>query len=446
MNSSANVNHLNIDNDSVLTYCCKYRIFDIFKTLKIVNNLDRNIRNNDDMTAALYLVEYERNYELQMIIDESMNFHYMNKANETPITLLFKKYYKYYQNGNIESIRPLWYIIRVLVDNNVNLNVPIDKNGNTPLLFLIMVEDWYTVKYLLMNSRSLDVSLRNSSGIDPLTLFSLKLSQNFNFKIKDVLNLLFEKIKRSKSSFVDPYGNNLLMYSALNNSADSANSLLEDSYDLIKQTNLNQETPLIVCAKLGADKVAKEILKYRFIQVDGHYLKTKYTDINHKDVKGNTALHYAVQLKDYNMANLISFHKADKDIKNNEGLTPMELAGKDETMINYLNHPINYNDDKIKDQPFPISEYRNKYRKSYEPSISQDYQANPNIDDEIYYYISEKIFFTVTPVIDDNPKRQLFKDKIFYFVIIFASLISVLLTIFIRCLSRYIKMQRKKNN
>jgi len=436
VNSSVNINHLNIDNDSILTYCCKYRIFEIFRTLRIANNLDRNIRNNDDMTAAMYLIEYEKYYELQMIIDESMNFNYKNRNNETAMSLLFKKYYKYYQKENIDKIKTMWYIIKLLIDNNVNFNVSIDKDGNTPLMFLIMIEDWYTIKYLLTNSKKLNISLRNSNGEDAIIIMNLKISQKFDDEMKEIANLLFEKNHSNKcSDFTDSAGNNLLMYSALTDSEKSAEYLIMDNFELVNQTNKNQENALIVCAKLGAYEIAKEIFKYRFIRINGQILKTKFTDINHKDIKGNTALHYAIQLKDYNMVNLLSHYKADQNIKNNEGLSPMELAGNDKIIIKCLNKPKMSNNYDI------INEYqdlRDKYRKAYELPFEHNYQANTNLDSTKLNFMSNEIYTVIIDVnVDKDTESEKKNKKPLLFPLI---LLAILFILFDFCIALAVKL------
>lgn len=91
---------------------------------------------------------------------------------------------------------------------------------------------------------------------------------------------------------------------------------------------MHHESPLIMCAKLCSDGVAKEIFM------------NKMNNINQKDDNGNTALHYAVELNDYFMTNLLAYNKADPNIKNNDGVTPKDLAKKDKDLLKYITSPL----------------------------------------------------------------------------------------------------------
>jgi len=398
INSSINVNSLNIDNDSVLTYCCKYRIYDCFKTLSVVKSLDYNIFNNDDMTAALYLIRDENSEDLKNIINKNMNFYYMNKDNISPITLLFKKYDKYYKNGEIDNIVQLCKIIKLLVDNGISLNVSIDENGNTPLMYLMMVEDWCSVLYIILHSNDIDLTIKNDKGENAILLAS-KFSQKkyndnikkaFHFSVSHFFKLLFKRINVKELSEFDKNGYNLLMYSAYFNSKEYASCLVENIFSLASETNKNQENALIMCSKLGSVDVANEILDC--------------SDINHKDCYGNTALHYSVQINEYYIANLLAYKKADINIKNDEGVSPLALAKDDKNMTNFLTKPIfDYKLKKLqkkkKSDFAPINEsLQNKYREAYASDmfIKPDYKINNAINQNLFFEKILKSYFTLS--------------------------------------------------
>ena len=62
----------------------------------------------------------------------------------------------------------------------------------------------------------------------------------------------------------------------------------------------------------------------------------KVNIVNQKDDKVNITLHYAVELSDYYMTNLLAYNKADPNIKNNDGITSLDLAKKDKNLHKYI--------------------------------------------------------------------------------------------------------------
>jgi len=74
-------------------------------------------------------------------------------------------------------------------------------------------------------------------------------------------------------------------------------------------------TLLILCAKNGLTNLASFLLE-------------NGADVNKQNDKGNTALHYAISLKHFALANLLAKHNAKEDIMNIFGYTPWECIGK----------------------------------------------------------------------------------------------------------------------
>lgn len=404
IDSRINVNQLNIDNDSVLTYCCKNKIYEPLRTLGVCLDIDYNIFNNDDMTAAMYLIEDGRSLELKYIINKKMNFYYMNKNKETAISILFKKLYQFYQNNDKDEIVKMHSIIKLLVDSEISLNTSIDEDGNTPLMYLIMLEDWCAIIYILIQSNDINLSLKNAQGESAITLamnlsqkkFEEKISSDFEVNVRKLLELFVKRVENNEIHSQDRNGNNLLMYSAYFDSKESSVVLSTEFHEMTEHVNVNQETPLIVCAKLGSLDAGREILKSR------------YTGINKKDVLGNTALHYAIQLNDYSMVNLLGFYKADQYIRNNEGLTPLDMAKKDKTMLNILKHSVSPQEFEKKKNTKPslfnsspkfkpvneklCSKYREFYTPSMYPKVA--YQINKEVSTTSLYENILKTYYS----------------------------------------------------
>eukprot|EP00833_Pecoramyces_ruminatium_P008381 jgi/Orpsp1_1/1182413/evm.model.c7180000081176.1 len=338
VDAGINVNSLNYDNDSILTYICKNGIYEPIKVLSIVEDLDLNTFNNDDKTAAMYLIEKAKYEELKQIINKDINFYYMNRNNESAMSILFKKYYEYYQKNEPKSEIPYLKVIKTLIQKEVDFNTSIDKQGNTPLMFFIMIEDWISLGYLFNKQNdSLNLSHQNCYGESAITL-CLRLTKkkyekviksneiSFCFPHSKLINYFIEN-KTYNINYIDKKGNNLLMYTIYYDSFEVFFLLIDKYYDIVDKNSKNLDNALIMCAKLSRGEIAREIIKRNLC------------DINKKDSNGNTAFHYAVQLNDYYMIDLLSYYNADPNIKNNQGVSPLELAINDKKMVKYISSP-----------------------------------------------------------------------------------------------------------
>ncbi|OUM61122.1 hypothetical protein PIROE2DRAFT_62711 [Piromyces sp. E2] len=89
---------------------------------------------------------------------------------------------------------------------------------------------------------------------------------------------------------------------------------------ILFKRNKKNENVIIVSTKLGHHNVLNKVLE----KIPGESEKEKY--INTLDHHGNTALHYAILLKDKYVINLLMKNKADPTLKNLHGLTAIDLA------------------------------------------------------------------------------------------------------------------------
>ena len=90
---------------------------------------------------------------------------------------------------------------------------------------------------------------------------------------------------------------------------------------LSKKLNINsynkyQQTPLIICSKMG------------FSWSLQFFLSLKNIEINKKDENGKTALHYAVENSDIICTYKLLVYNSKRYIKNNDDLTPYEICKK----------------------------------------------------------------------------------------------------------------------
>ncbi|OUM69651.1 hypothetical protein PIROE2DRAFT_26292, partial [Piromyces sp. E2] len=70
---------------------------------------------------------------------------------------------------------------------------------------------------------------------------------------------------------------------------------------------------LIIATKLGRRMIVK-------------YLIRKNANINYQDEFGNTSLHYAIEIGDKYIIDILSFYHCDINLKNKEGKSPLDLA------------------------------------------------------------------------------------------------------------------------
>jgi len=87
-------------------------------------------------------------------------------------------------------------------------------------------------------------------------------------------------------------------------------------FDSIDDTNVNGETPLHIAAISGDLEIGITLLD---TGANPNWPDERY---------GNTPLHKAVSEKQYEFTNLLLSRGASQEIKNNEGLTPLDLATK----------------------------------------------------------------------------------------------------------------------
>lgn len=331
---SNDINHLNKDKDNVLLYCCKHGIFEPIKILAY-SQVDVNAINNEGKIAAMYLVENGRYNELELIADGKIDLDYRTEEGETVLSILIKKIYNLNGTNDPKSIIPFIKIFIILVKMDCNFNIPIDEEGNTPLMFFIMIKDLCSIGYLLTFNRRINVSINNKQG-----------ENAFSYSLRTNNKGLIERIMRHKSfnfEYYDKNHNNLLMNYITNNNYDMVRELLSCYPKFLNEVNNKQENSLIIATKLQNKTILKMLL-------------TLNPNIIQQDNIGNTALHYAVLKKNLSIINLLAFSGADINIKNNNGQSPLDLAVEmnNRNIITYLQHPIKDIED----------EGRNKKKKS----------------------------------------------------------------------------------
>jgi len=183
LKTKINKHQLNNDGESLLLYCSRYDKFRSFEKLTKEKIYDPNLCNCVGKTTAMYLVENGRYNELKTFIKKNkIDPNYINKFGQSLVSVFVQKFYRQYIGdiGEISFSSKYNYIhtknyaltMLNLVSLGCNFNIPVDKDGNTPIMVFLMMKDYITTKYLLDNCK-IDLSMKNEYGMNAsyLSLF-----------------------------------------------------------------------------------------------------------------------------------------------------------------------------------------------------------------------------------------------------------------------------------
>jgi len=317
-------NHINNEGDTLLISCCRKRTCPFFKEILNCTPTDKiNYVNKKGKTALMYLVELGNYRELKLLCkDYKPNINYRNENNKTAVTILMNKFKEMYSVNTTNSffnVEDYIYTMDTLVHSGADFNIAIDKEGNTPIMYFIMVGDYFATTYLLDNYKKLDLSIKNMYGISASYLL---------FWIRPLEHNLKEALINHKSfdsDFADENSNDLIMHILARGSLKYLKSVLEKKKKFNHVNNKN-ENEIIIATKLGL--LCEELFKSN--------------DVNQQDYLGNTALFYAIKLKDREAINMLVYYKADPLIKNYQGVSALDLAEqlKEEFIFDILNNPV----------------------------------------------------------------------------------------------------------
>lgn len=353
-------NHINNDHENILLYGAKYDALRSFDTLMNLPNIDINIVNNVGKNLATILVENARYAELKILYQKKhFNVNYKNKFGETLVSIFFRKYQQqieevfgkiYETEFNYYKVKNFAQTLKTLIDIGCDFNSPIDGDGNTPVMILMIMEDYVSLKYVLDNCSYLDLSIKNKYGVDAtyLSLFIKKSvfdSVDYN-KLKGANSISYKSLKHAlmngrgfNFNAMDSNNNNMVICGLAHNDPMTVNYIDNISPKLLLEKNNKNENAIIVATKLGRDVELSKILE-KFSGDNND--KEKYVRVNAQDNSGNTALHYAVLIRNKYVINLLMNHQADLNLKNNEGKSPLDLSKEIEestAITDLLLHP-----------------------------------------------------------------------------------------------------------
>jgi ankyrin repeat protein len=203
LKSKISMNRLNNDGEDALLYSCRYDKIRAYEILIKEKNANVNCSNCVGMTPAMYLVENARYREVESLIKSGkVDPNYCGKNDNTLVSVYIKKYYQQYIGniGETNYTSKYNYVVtknyaltfRVLIDMGCDFNRPIDVDGNTPIVALLMMKDYVSAKYLIDKCKNLDLSIKNKYGISGSSFRGL-----IDEKVFDVME--YNKTRNSSS-------------------------------------------------------------------------------------------------------------------------------------------------------------------------------------------------------------------------------------------------------
>jgi len=380
--SNIDINCQNHNKESVLLYCCKNDMEEAINTLISKSSMiDYDVIDKEGRTIPMYLI-IKNYFDMLCIVLRKKNFNinYHNKNNnESFVSLLINKYQEIfmdktlsqYNSKDIDKISLFANVISLTYSYpNCDLNIPIDEDGNTPIMFFMMVKDYVTTSFILSDYENIDLSIKNKHGINA-SLLSVLIDKNEISLIK-----AFLEHKTFDSQCTDSLNNNILIYSVLNNNPSIFTKLVDEKS--INHLNNGKENAVIIATKLG---FLEEISSYSIHDVN----------INQQDHLGNTAIYYAIKIKDKYAINLLAYNKADIHIKNDNGVSAFDLAQdlNEKDILKILDKPISARDMKKKLSGGKKSFFKKKDKDEKLNEYIKNYQINNY--QEVYNTIINKI-------------------------------------------------------
>ncbi|OUM62609.1 hypothetical protein PIROE2DRAFT_61763 [Piromyces sp. E2] len=293
---------------------------------------------------------------------------------ENILTIIMNKLYK--SDGYEKIISKLENYYRMLIylmKIGYDFNTIVDEAGNTAVMESLIANDVFTALYIIYNDQGeggkykLDLSIKNKYGD---SVVSLLLKKKFG-------QPLFEIVKKNPSfslEYEDIYHNDLLMLFAMTGQYREMKNYLKNNgmiVDLVKKykgdklVNKNDDNYVVIDKKVDEEQdiIVEQRVKvnednnppsYDEIKTDmirNHVndhgenalilatkcrcrncvkvlLENGVNDVNHQDHLGNTALHYAIFIKDREIIEMLLSSGADKNIKNKDGLDALSYAEK----------------------------------------------------------------------------------------------------------------------
>ncbi|OUM67799.1 hypothetical protein PIROE2DRAFT_4606 [Piromyces sp. E2] len=208
-------NHRNQNGDTIFTHICKKNKPKLIKSLITHHHdIDFTVVNYEERTGAMYLAENNNITELRGLhaAGVDLNLKYMSIRNESIVSHVVNRLYNRFkdshfheeyldnilQNDFIDSkdfiaAKHFARTINALIDIGCDFNCVVDGDGNTPLMFFIMIKDYVSALNLLQYCKTMDLGICNKYGVSAAFLASRVTKDDFN-SLKNIKDHLYVKI------------------------------------------------------------------------------------------------------------------------------------------------------------------------------------------------------------------------------------------------------------
>lgn len=204
--------------------------------------------------------------------------------------------------------------LRFMIENGADVNMHDKANGSSPLHYAVNIGDVEMLECVCEKARNIDS--KNNDGLTPLCLvYSKWLMEKTDIDHKSMFGLLVTKGADINQTYDN--GDPILLDAVKRKKMDIVQYVVSLDADI----NIADGDGLtFLVASIQSLKNSAE--KSTFIK----FLIDKGIDPKQKDANNRTPLHHAVEKEDIETVKLLLGNGANKDVKDNDGITPLGIA------------------------------------------------------------------------------------------------------------------------
>jgi len=215
------INYRNNQGDTIFTHICRSNKPKLLPDLFTYHSdVDFGVVNGEGRTAAMYLAYFYNFPELRYLClnnpfteKPDLKLDYVNKEGETIVNIVIHKYIECFTENTVpHKYTPFGWdpvttgsrdcvnyarTINTLIDIGCDFNCTVDDDGNTPLMFFLMVKDYISAYNLLSHCQTMDISICNKYGVNASYLGTMLTPEDFS-GLKNAKNYLFIEIDYEK--------------------------------------------------------------------------------------------------------------------------------------------------------------------------------------------------------------------------------------------------------